>query len=346
MTGETLRFAAVGAGFWSRYQLLAWNEIPGVTCAALCDRSRARAEALAGDLGIPAVYEDAEQMLREERPAFLEVITTEESHSPLVHLAIEHGVPVICQKPMASTWELARGMVRAAQAAGVPFFVHENFRFQAPMRAAKRLLDEGCVGAPYRARIQFVTGFPVFQNQPNLKALDRFVITDIGSHVLDLARFFFGEPERLFCTSHRVNADIRGEDAATVLVKTRAGASVECVMALAGTPVEEECFPETLMFVEGTTGSLAVKPGFRICVTTAQGSVTRLHRPQRYAWADPDYLVAHASMVACNRDLLDGILGRKPAETTGPDNLRTMEMVFKAYESAKTGEAVRLEGVP
>jgi predicted dehydrogenase len=341
VSGE-VRFAAVGAGFWARYQLSAWRELPGVRCAAICDRDRARAEALARELDIPAVYGDAEEMLRRERPAFLEVITTEESHAALVQLAVQQRVPVICQKPMAPTWEAAQQMVRGARDAGVPLFVHENFRFQAPMRAARRVLDEGRIGVPYRGRIQFVTGFPVFANQPNLKQLERFVLTDMGSHQFDLARFFFGEPARLTCVTRRVNDDIRGEDAATALIETRAGATVMCVMGLAGTPVEDDAFPETLLFIEGTRGSLTVDAGCRLGVTTARGTERTRVRPPRYAWADPDYLVAHTSMVACHRDILDGILGRKSAETTGEDNLRTAEMVFAAYRSAATGQTIAL----
>jgi predicted dehydrogenase len=336
------RFGAVGAGFWARRQLAAWNEVPGAACVALCDRDRARAEAVAHELGIPAVYTDAADMLSRESLAFVDVITTEESHAPLVQLAARHGRPVICQKPMAPTLELCRAMVGACAEAGVPFAVHENFRFQTPMRALKRALDEGRVGAPYRARIQMTTGYPVFQNQPNLRELERFVLTDIGSHVLDLARFFFGEGERLFATTSRVSAGIKGEDAATVTIKMKSGATVVCEMALAGTPLEHDCFPETLVFIEAERGSLELAPGFWVRETTAAGTTARRHPPPRYPWADPDYLVAQASMVACNEDLLAAMTGRRPAETRGDDNLRTMEMVFGAYESARTGEVWRL----
>src|SRR5205085_1909823 len=99
-----LRFAAFGAGFWARYQLSAWRELAGVRCIALCDRDRAKAEALAGDLGIPTVYDQPEALLDREGVDFVDVITGVESHGPLVHLAAGRGIPVICQKPMAPTW--------------------------------------------------------------------------------------------------------------------------------------------------------------------------------------------------------------------------------------------------
>ena len=60
-----LRVAVFGAGFWARFQLAAWRELPGVRCIALCDRARERAEALARALEIPAVYDRPEDLFRE-----------------------------------------------------------------------------------------------------------------------------------------------------------------------------------------------------------------------------------------------------------------------------------------
>jgi predicted dehydrogenase len=59
---KELRFAIIGTGFWARYQLAAWRELSGARCVALCNRTRARAEALAREFDVAAVYEDAEEM--------------------------------------------------------------------------------------------------------------------------------------------------------------------------------------------------------------------------------------------------------------------------------------------
>src|SRR5215471_1664586 len=98
-----LRFALVGAGFWAHYQLAAWQEQPDVRCLAVCDRDRARAEKLAAGRAVPAAYADVAEMIRRERPDFLDVVTDAASHAPLVRLAAAMRVPVICQKPMAPT---------------------------------------------------------------------------------------------------------------------------------------------------------------------------------------------------------------------------------------------------
>lgn len=120
-----LRFAIFGTGFWSRFQLAAWRELPGVECVALYNRTRAKAEALARDFGVPAVYDDAEELLRREQLDFIDIITDVDTHSRFVQMAAMHGLPVICQKPMAPALATAEAMVATCRTAGVPFFIHE-----------------------------------------------------------------------------------------------------------------------------------------------------------------------------------------------------------------------------
>ena len=101
------------------------------------------------------------------------------------------------------------------------------------------------------ARIDFISGFPVFKNQPFLAELEQFILTDLGSHTLDVARFLFGEAASLYCRTKRVHSTIKGEDVATVLLNMTSGATVVVEMAYAENFVERECFPQTLVFIEG-----------------------------------------------------------------------------------------------
>jgi predicted dehydrogenase len=229
---SNMRFAIFGTGFWSRYQLAAWRELDGVECVALYNRTRAKAEALAHEFGVPAVYDDPEELLRTERLDFIDVITDVDTHSRFVHMAAAQRLPVICQKPMAPTYAEAERMVAVCREAGVPYFVHENWRWQTPIRQLKSILDSGQIGRPFRARIAMVSGFPVFANQPFLRELEQFVLTDMGSHVLDVARFLFGEAQSLYCQTRRVHTDIKGEDVATVMLEM-GDTTVSCEMGYA-----------------------------------------------------------------------------------------------------------------
>ncbi len=336
---STLRFAIFGTGFWAAYQLAAWNQVGGAECVALYNRTRARAEALARRFGVPAVYDDPEALLRDQTLDFVDIIAGVEAHSRLVHLAASHGLPVICQKPMAPSLAEAEQMVDACRRAGTPLFIHENWRWQAPIREVKRILDSGAIGAPFRARIDMISGFPVFDNQPFLKDLRQFILTDLGSHILDTARCLFGEAQSVACRTRRVHADIQGEDVATVMLEM-GGATVLCEMAYAGTPLERERFPETFLFVEGPLGSLELGPDYWVRLTTAGGTHARRCPPPRHAWADPAYDVVHASIVPCNANLLQALRGEGQAETTGEDNLKTVRLVFACYDAARAGQTL------
>jgi len=77
-------------------------------------------------------------------------------------------------------------------------------------------------------------------------------------------------------------------------------------------------------------------------VTTELGTQAKRFPPPRYPWADPEYLPFHASIVPCNRNLLEALRGERLAETAGEDNLKTVRLVFAAYDSAQSGEAIRI----
>ena len=83
-----------------------------------------------------------------------------------VKKAATYGLPVICQKPMAPDLATAEDMVETCRKAGVPLFIHENWRWQTPIRTVQGLLCEDRIGRPFRARIDMISGFPVFDNQP------------------------------------------------------------------------------------------------------------------------------------------------------------------------------------
>ena len=338
---DSLRFGIWGTGFWARFQLAAWRELTGVECVALYNRTRAKAEDLAHEFDVPAVYDTPEKMLRSERLDFVDVITDVATHSELVHTAAAHKLPVICQKPMARSFEEAARMVKACREADVPFLVHENWRWQTPIRQLKRILLARQIGSPFRARIQFCSSFPVFDNQPFLRELDQFILTDIGSHILDVVRFLFGEADSLSCHIRRINQSIKGEDVATVMMKMRSGATVVCEMSYASR-TEHERFPETYVFVEGDAGSVELGPDYWIRVTTEAGTHARRYPPPRYSWADPAYDLVHSSIVPCNADLLQALRGEGTGETFGADNLQTVQLVFASYKSAHTRRVIEL----
>ncbi len=337
-----LRFVILGTGFWARYQLAGWRELPGLECVGVWNRTREKAEAFASEFGVPRVFATAEEAVAAPGIDFVDIITDADSHAPLAALAARHGRTVVVQKPMASTLTQAREMVKTAREAGTVLLVNENWRWQAPLRALGEIIHSGVIGDVFRARLDFMNDFDVFANQPFLRNLQRFILTDIGVHVLDTARWLFGEPLSVFARTRRVRPDIAGEDVATVVLNLETGATVICSMAYAGTPFEHHRFPDTLALVEGTRGSIELALGGWLRVTTRDGVHARRVEDPFYPWADVRYARVHASIVACQRHLAAALRCETTCETAAADNLRTLALIEAAYNSAERGAVVAI----
>jgi D-apiose dehydrogenase len=339
---KKLRCAIIGTGFWANYQIPAWLELEGVEIVALLDKDKRKTETINEKFKLNAtVYDDYKALLKNEKLDFVDIITDVDTHALFTTLAAAKGVDVICQKPMGASFREAKRMVEACKDANVKLFIHENFRWQAPIRALKKAMETGVIGKPFKARVTFCSGFPVFDNQPFLAEIDKFILNDIGSHVLDVCRFLFGEAKSLYCLTQRVNPKIKGEDVANVLMEMQNGLHCYAEMSYASI-LEREAFPQTLVLVEGEKGSLHLTNDFLLKTITREGIIAEeIIKPKLYNWLDPDYAVVHSSIVDCNADILRGLQGGM-CETTGVDNFKTVELVWKSYESAEKNVKIDL----
>ena len=338
---KKLRGGLIGCGFFARNHMHGWNEVADAEIAAVCDSDGSRVAAFVRDFGVPRGYTDAAEMLRTERLDFVDIVTQPASHRPLVELAAAHRTPVICQKPLAPTLEDAEAMVRACAAGGVPFMVHENFRWQAPMRALKAASER--IGGLFFGRISFRSAHDVYTDQPYLATDPRFILADLGVHLLDLARCFFGEAARLTCLTQRVNPNIRGEDVATVLMEMRSGAT--CLVDLSyASKLEEELFPQTLVHLEGSRGSATLGPGFRLTTTVGTTVERRDVSPHLYPWSRPPGEATQEAVVAIQSHWAERLRAGAEPETSGADNLKTLELVFGAYQSAEQRQPFQVKG--
>ena len=151
-----------------------------------------------------------------------------------------------------------------------------------------------------------------------------------------MARFLFGDVATLAATTRRVNPRIRGEDVATMLLAHEGGATsvVDCSYA---SRLPRENFPETLLEIEGTDGSLRLDAGYRLTVHGRRRHARDRRRPAAAALggaAVAQHPGERAQHPAALRRL--PARGREP-ETSGADNLRTLALVYAAYDSAADG---------
>jgi predicted dehydrogenase len=335
---EPYQVGLIGCGFFAQNHLAAWASLPDLRLVAVCDLDPAKAHAAATRFGARP-YISAEEMLRRERLDFVDIATTMPSHRALVELVAAHSLPLIVQKPLAPSWDDCLAIVACCRDAGLPMMVHENTRFLAPIRAVRGVVRSGALGALTWGRIPFRTGYDIYGGQPYLAHEPQFILLDLGVHMLDIARYLLGEVERLYCQTNRVKPGISGEDQATVMLRHTGGASsvVECSYA---SRLDPDPFPQVLLQLEGTLGSLAIEPGYRMTVVSAEGRHEQDVSPRLLPWATPPWHGVQESVLAVQRHWVNCLRDGTTPETDGRDSLRTYGLVFAAYQSANTGQAM------
>ena len=106
-------------------------------------------------------------------------------------------------------WRTRARWWRPAERAGVPLMVHENFRWQSAIQAVRAAsIDAARSARRSGAASRFAPPIDVFSGQPYLAEGERFIIEDLGIHILDIARFLFGDVARLTARTRRVNPAI------------------------------------------------------------------------------------------------------------------------------------------
>ena len=340
MAAKAIRIGVIGCGFYAQNHLHAWKELAaqGAVLAAVCDVDGGKAEAAGRVFGVP-FYTDAVALLASEQLDTVDIVTRQDTHRALCELVIARGLATIVQKPFAPTWEDCTAIVDAAERAGVWLAVHENFRFQAPMRNVRKMIDNGAIGTPTWARISFRTGFDVYTAQPYFLTEERLAIADVGIHMLDLARFLMGEVCRVACETQQRNPKLRGEDTATMLLRHDNGAVsvVECTYEARRSP---DPFPETQIEIEGPRGSIIVDAGCRMTVTSdGMTSVDDAGAPL-LSWTSHPWHVSQEGALGACRHFLDCLQRGVVAETSGADNLKSYALVDAAYRAAAEHTAI------
>jgi predicted dehydrogenase len=170
--------------------------VPDIAVTVLVDRVRVRAEALARRFGVPRVCDRFEQV-GSKADAVL-IALPNHLHAPVAISFLRGGIPVLVEKPMATSAVEARAMVEAAAAGGVPLQVGLMMRFAPAARAICRALDSEVLGAVTsfevewgeRFRWPLVTGSGMVPQEAG-----GGVLLDFGSHLLDLLCWWLGHPE-------------------------------------------------------------------------------------------------------------------------------------------------------
>jgi predicted dehydrogenase len=193
----TVGIAILGTGGIVRRSFVpAVKATPGARLVGVLSRDRARARAFADEVGIPEVYDDLGVLLKNPAVHAVIVATPDAQHEPQVIAAADAGVHVLCEKPMTATPDGCGRMAEAVSRAGVTFAMGYSLRFLNTIRTIREVAQGDALGRVWYARALWTSRTPAAQETWRTdRAQGRhWAIGRVGTHVIDLYRWCFGEP--------------------------------------------------------------------------------------------------------------------------------------------------------
>lgn len=324
-----IRVGVLGCGMISADHFRAWARCEGASVVAVCDPDRTRAEARAKEFGIGAIYTSPEAMLAAGGLDAVDIITPRQTHASMVRLAADHGLHVLCEKPLCPTYAEADALVQAV-GGRVHVMVNENWRFRAYFRQIGDWIRSGRLGTLVQARLSLWRSNLIpgpdgsviaLQRQPFVATEPRYLVAESLIHELDTSRSLFGELEVVAARMARASMHVVGEDATAILLETHAGMPlvIEGVLSAAG----HASRAPNRMEIAGTR-----------CSVVLEGAVLRLFGAEEEELQYDEDAVRQGSFDASVRHFVDRIRDGGMPETSAMDQLHTLALVERTYELA------------
>jgi len=345
---KTVRVGIIGSGGIARYaHIPGYKAQKGVDIVAVCDVVPERAEETAQEFGIPRWYASYQEMLENESLDAVSVCTPNVAHREATIAALEAGLHVLCEKPMAMNLREAQEMAAAARRAGRVLQIGLHWRFTGEAQVLKRFIDAGEMGDIYYGeatcmRRRGIPGWGVFTQ----KALQGGgALIDIGVHTLDHTMWLMGNPKPVAVSGltyaafgkradvvtpgvHWDPSKFDVEDMGVALVRFEGGASL--VLRASWAANIEKTFQETRIL--GTHGGAYMSP-LRI-YREMHGSLVDI-APVGIPEVQP-HTAEIAHFVACVR-------GECECAVDLDSVLQTQAVLDAIYRSAEMGREVRLD---
>jgi predicted dehydrogenase len=156
---EKLRIGVVGASWYSDLRHLpALKSHPQAETVAICDVLQDRAKEMAKKYDIPFVSTDYQEVINKGNLDALFVVTPDDTHHAITMAALDAGLHVMCEKPLAHNAGQAREMYEKAETMGVKHMTFFSFRWPPHYRYLKELIDDGYIGRCFDCHITLFTG--------------------------------------------------------------------------------------------------------------------------------------------------------------------------------------------
>jgi predicted dehydrogenase len=187
-----IRIGVVGTSWWADLGHLPFLTTDDrVAVVALCGRNQERAQEMANKYGISDVFTNYHIMFAEGDLDAVVILTPDNEHFIMTMAALDVGLHVLCEKPLARNATHAKQLYERAEAQGVRHMTYFTWRWLPHYRYLRDLIAQGALGQLYHAHFSFMAG-----NGRNPNYAWRFdpqrasgVLGDYGSHMIDLARY-------------------------------------------------------------------------------------------------------------------------------------------------------------
>ena len=331
-----VRFGIVGFGLHAVRRLM-----PGFALAsnsqvtALSRRSMVEARESAEKYAVPLAFDSTAALCRSAEVDAVLVSTPDALHLPDVLVAIDHGKPVLCEKPMAMNGDECRQMVETARQAGVLLGVAQVFRFEDSTARLRAGVAAGEIGTPVFARAEF--SYPGRRHArtwiTNAALAAGGPVADVGVHCVDALRYLLQDEIVRVSAQGKSDTDSGKVEAAAVL-------SLEFSRGALGTVlVSTRAEYRTPLEIVGEQGVLRADDG----LTVDHPIIIELRKNG----------VPVGTETVSNRDayarqvdaFADAVEGKAPFPVPGEQGWQNQEVLDAAYRSIHTGRSAEVRKV-
>jgi predicted dehydrogenase len=217
-----IKIGIIGTGGMANAHAEAFSKIKGVKITACCDIKSERAGQFAEKWKVPHTYTDYHKMLEEQALDGVSNVTFDSAHAEVSLAVVAQGVPILCEKPLATTLFDARKMASAAKRKGVINMVNFSYRNSCGLQAAAKLIREGKIGRIIHVESSYLQSWltsKVWGDWRTSSALlwrlstkhgSAGVLGDIGCHIYDMTTFLCGDIEQIYCNLKTFDKGIPG----------------------------------------------------------------------------------------------------------------------------------------
>ncbi len=336
-----IRLVTVGTGYFSQFQYAAWQRIPEVELVAVCNRSDEGAKKIASQYNIPSTYNDFEEMLKQEKPDLVDIITPPETHLTYIREAVKQGTAIICQKPFCSSLKEAQEATKIAKDAGVLLVIHENFRFQPWYEEIAAHINNKKLGDLYQATFRLRPGDgqgpdAYMERQPYFQQMPKFLIHETAIHWVDTFRYLFGEVHSVYAQLRKLNPVIAGEDCGVLIFEFTSG--MQAVFdgnRLVDHSADNCRLTMGEMTLEGSAGTMQLNGKGELSLRQ-HGSCDAIQQP--YDWQNIGF--GGDCVYRLQRHVIDYLMGNSGIHNTAESYIRNLIIEQAIYESAETGTKI------